>query len=53
MKLVEIAANTQVPVNTCSDIIKKARRKGLETGNRDLCATEGLASGVRFIERMQ
>lgn len=43
MKLVEIAANAQVPVSTCSDIINKARRKVLETGNSDLCAAENLA----------
>lgn len=43
MKLVEIAANAQVPVSTCSDIINKARRKALETGNPDLCAAENLA----------
>lgn len=43
MKLVEIAANAQVPVSTCSDIINKAKRKALETGNPDLCCAENLA----------
>lgn len=45
MNLVEIAANTQVPVSTCSDIIHKVGRKALETGNPDLCAAENLALG--------
>lgn len=43
MKLAEIAANAQVPISTCSDIINKAKRKSLETGNPDLCTAENVA----------
>lgn len=43
MKLSEIAANSQVAVSTCSDIINKAKKKAIETGNPDLCAEENLA----------
>lgn len=42
MKLIEIAANPQVPVSTCSNIINKERRKALETGKPDLYAVENL-----------
>lgn len=43
MKLAEIAANAQVPISTCSGIINNTKRKALETGNPDLCATENIA----------
>lgn len=43
MKLSEIAANSQISVSTCSDIINKATKKAIETGHPDLCAEENLA----------
>lgn len=43
MKLTEISMLTGVPKSTCSDLIIKAKRKSLETGDPDLCSQQNLA----------
>lgn len=51
MKLVEIAANAQVPVSTCFNIINKAKRRTLEAANLELCCAENLAPEPNSIKR--
>ena len=43
MTIREIALETGVLQSTCSNIIREAKRRSLESGNSDLCATENLA----------
>ena len=43
MTIREISKETGVLQSTCSNIIREAKRRSLESGNLDLCATENLA----------
>lgn len=43
MTMREIAANTQIQLATCGNIIREAKRRSRENGNPDLCAHENIA----------